>query len=43
MVVWHQAGATADVITELLDLPASGNHGAPNLARRAPSALWLPR
>lgn len=42
-VVWHQAGSTADVIAELLDLPAPGNRGAPTLARRAPAELWLPR
>jgi hypothetical protein len=41
-VVWHQAGATADVIAELLDLPAPGTRGAPTLARATPSELWLP-
>ncbi len=41
-VVWHQAGSTADVIAELLDLPAPGNRGAPDLGRRPPSELWLP-
>ncbi len=42
-VVWHRAGSTADVITELLDLPTPGTHGAPTLARATPSELWLPR
>jgi hypothetical protein len=42
-MVWHRAGSTADVITALLELPAPGTHGAPTLARRAPSTLWIPR
>lgn len=42
-VVWHRAGSTADVIAELLDLPTPGARGAPNLAGRRPSELWLPR
>ncbi len=42
-VVWHQAGSTTDVITELLQLPAPADPGAPTLARAAPSGLWLPR
>jgi hypothetical protein len=41
-VVWHQAGATAEVIATLLDLPASGTRHAPALARTAPTGLWLP-
>jgi len=40
--VWHRAGTTAEVITELLDLPAPGNRGAPVLGHRPPSELWLP-
>ncbi len=39
--VWHRAGTTAEVIAELLDLPAS-DRGAPFLGRRPPSELWLP-
>jgi len=42
-VVWHQAGSTADVIAELLDLPTPGTHGAPTLARATPSELWIPQ
>lgn len=42
-VVWHRAGSTADVITELLDLPAPWTPGAPNAARATPSGLWIPR
>lgn len=41
-VVWHRTGSTADVIAELLDLPAPYQRGAPSLGRRAPSELWLP-
>jgi hypothetical protein len=41
-VVWHQAGSTADVIGQLLDLPAPSARGAPKLARATPSGLWLP-
>jgi hypothetical protein len=41
-VVWQQAGSTADVVAALLELPAPGTRGAPALARRAPSALWIP-
>lgn len=41
-VVWHKAGSTADVIAELLDLPAPYQRGAPGLGRRPPSELWLP-
>ncbi len=42
-MVWHRAGSTADVIAALLDLPAPGIRGAPVLAQRAPSGLWVPR
>ncbi len=42
-VVWHRAGSTADVITELLDLPAPWAPGAPTVAQRTPSELWIPR
>ena len=41
-VVWHQAGPTAEVITALLALPAPGTRGAPQLAGRTPSDLWIP-
>jgi hypothetical protein len=40
--VWHSAGTTAQVISELLDLPAPGDRRAPVLGRRPPSELWLP-
>jgi hypothetical protein len=40
--LWHTIGTAADVITELLALPAHGTPGAPVLALRAPSELWLP-
>jgi len=42
VVVWHQAGPTAEVITALLALPAPGTRGAPQLAGRTPSDLWIP-
>ncbi len=42
-VVWHRTGSTADVIAELLALPAPSERGAPSLVRAAPSGLWLPR
>ncbi|MQA16624.1 MAG: hypothetical protein GEV09_21575 [Pseudonocardiaceae bacterium] len=42
-VVWHQAGATADAIAALLDLPGPGTRHAPALARTAPTDLWLPQ
>ncbi|MPZ67293.1 MAG: hypothetical protein GEU83_17910 [Pseudonocardiaceae bacterium] len=42
-VVWHRTGSTADVITELLDLPAPGTRGAPTRAGATPSGLWIPR
>ena len=41
-VVWRQAGPTAEVITALLALPAPGTCGAPQLAGRTPSDLWIP-
>ncbi len=41
-VVWQQAGATAAVITALLELPVPGTRYAPALARTAPTELWLP-
>ena len=41
-LVWHQAGRTAEVIAELLDLPAPAARHAPALARTAPTDLWLP-
>ncbi len=42
-LVWHQAGRTAKVVAELLDLPAPAARHAPALARTAPTDLWLPR
>jgi hypothetical protein len=40
--LWEASGAVADVIAELLSLPAHGTSGAPRFARPRPSALWLP-
>lgn len=40
--LWHTLGTAAEVITELLALPPHGSPGAPVLAHRAPSELWLP-
>lgn len=40
--LWQRTGTVAEVITELLELPAHGRPGAPALARGASSALWLP-
>ncbi|GDY30474.1 hypothetical protein [Gandjariella thermophila] len=40
--LWETSGTVADVITALLDLPPHGTPGAPVVARRASSALWLP-
>ncbi|MQA16687.1 MAG: hypothetical protein GEV09_21905 [Pseudonocardiaceae bacterium] len=41
-VVWHRTGSTADVIADLLDLPAPGTRSAPSLARAMPTDLWVP-
>lgn len=41
--LWHIAGTTAEVITQLLGLPQPGSPGAPLRAFRTPSELWLPR
>ncbi|GAA4840232.1 hypothetical protein GCM10025787_21320 [Saccharopolyspora rosea] len=41
--LWHRSGPVAEVIAELLALPAHGIRGAPDLAAvRAPD-LWVPR
>ncbi|TCP43887.1 hypothetical protein EV191_12041 [Tamaricihabitans halophyticus] len=40
--LWQLVGTVAEVIAELLALPAHGSPGAPTLARRASSSLWLP-
>lgn len=40
--LWQRTGTVADIITELLQLPAPGEPGAPALAHRASSSLWLP-
>jgi hypothetical protein len=40
--LWHTVGIAAEVITELLALPPHGTAGAPVLAHRASSELWLP-
>ncbi|WP_116042953.1 hypothetical protein [Amycolatopsis palatopharyngis] len=40
--IWQLAGTVAEVIAELLALPAHDSPGAPTLARRASSSLWLP-
>jgi hypothetical protein len=41
-VVWTHEADTLATINALLDLPKPEESGAPRLARRAPSALWLP-
>src|SRR2546421_447181 len=38
--LWHRNGAVADVVTELLELPAHGTPGAPNTARSPATDLW---
>lgn len=40
--LWQHMGTVAEVIHDLLALPAHGFPGAPTLARRASSSLWLP-
>lgn len=40
--LWQRIGTVLEVITELLELPAHGEPGAPVLVRRASSSLWLP-
>ncbi len=42
-VLWTYAGDLVAAVNELLDLPAPGERGAPNVARRGPSELWIPR
>jgi hypothetical protein len=41
-VVWTCEDDAVNTISALLDLPAPDQPGAPHLARRAPSGLWLP-
>lgn len=40
--IWQVTGTVADVIAELLALPPHGSPGAPVLAQRASSGLWIP-
>ncbi|GAB3494785.1 hypothetical protein [Amycolatopsis cihanbeyliensis] len=40
--LWERTGTVAEVITDLLALPAHGSPGAPSLARRPSGSLWLP-
>jgi hypothetical protein len=40
--LWQHTGTVADVITELLALPAHGSRGAPTRTHRASDSLWLP-
>ena len=40
--LWHRHGAVADVVTALLELPAHGTPGAPNMARSPATDLWVP-
>ncbi|SFP82690.1 hypothetical protein SAMN05421810_103536 [Amycolatopsis arida] len=40
--LWQTTGSVADVIAELLALPPHGAPGAPRLAVRPASALWIP-
>ena len=40
--LWQHPGTVAEVVTELLALPAHGVPGAPMLTRRPSSSLWLP-
>jgi hypothetical protein len=40
--LWEISGSVAEVIRALLELPPHGAPGAPVLARRASSSLWLP-
>ncbi|MGH3882716.1 MAG: hypothetical protein ACRDRY_07960 [Pseudonocardiaceae bacterium] len=41
-VLWTYVGDLVAAVSELLDLPAPGEHGAPNVAHRGPSELWTP-
>ena len=40
--LWQHAGSVAEVVAELLALPAHGTAGAPKLARPSSSSLWFP-
>ncbi|MBB5909121.1 hypothetical protein [Actinoalloteichus hymeniacidonis] len=40
--VWSYEGTFLAAAAELLNLPAPGERGAPELTRRTPSGLWLP-
>lgn len=40
--LWQHIGLVAEVVDELLALPAHGAPGAPTLTGRASSSLWLP-
>jgi len=41
-VVWSYEGGTLATINALLELPKPHEPGAPRLAHRGPSGLWLP-
>lgn len=40
--LWERTGTVAEIITELLNLPAHGRPGAPTRSRSASSSLWRP-
>ncbi|WP_216215775.1 hypothetical protein [Amycolatopsis aidingensis] len=40
--LWERTGTVAEVVADLLALPAHGSPGAPSLARRPSGSLWLP-
>lgn len=40
--IWQTSGTVPEVINDLLALPPHGTAGAPSLARRARSGMWLP-
>lgn len=41
-VLWTYVGDLVAAVSELLDLPAPGERGAPAVAHREPSELWTP-
>ncbi|MGH3814448.1 MAG: hypothetical protein ACRDUV_18675 [Pseudonocardiaceae bacterium] len=41
-VLWTYVGDLVAAVSELLDLPAPGEHGAPSVTHRGPSELWTP-
>lgn len=40
--LWQHLGTVAEVVAELLALPAHGSRGAPTVTRPRSSSLWLP-